>query len=147
MIKHIVYSPGLLSEDGEKLVSEIKHGNHDIYEVSKEIFKSISDTDNPQGVLAVIEIKEYKLKDTFKENNFFVLLDRVQDPGNMGTIIRTADAFGANAIVVTDGCVDVYNPKTIRSTMGSILQIPITSLWEKNLRKILKIWTSYMDTV
>lgn len=127
-IKYIVYSPELLGEDGERLLFEIESRSYELYKISKDLFKSISDTDNPQGILAVVEFEEYGLKDTLKENNFFVVLDRVQDPGNMGTIIRTADAFGANAVIVTNGCVDVYNPKTIRSTMGSIFQIPIVHI-------------------
>lgn len=135
-IKYIVYSSELLSEDGEKLLDEATSKNYELYKVSKELFKSISDTDNPQGILAVVEFEDYKLKDTLKDNNFFVVLDRVQDPGNMGTIIRTADAFGANAVIVTSGCVDVYNPKTIRSTMGSILQIPIVHIGD--IKEVIK---------
>lgn len=124
-IKHIVYSSDLLGEDGIDLLKDIEDKDYNIYEVTEKLFKEISDTDTPQGLLAVVEFKEYKLEDCFKEKNFFIILDRVQDPGNLGTIIRTADAFGANGVIVTSGCVDVYNPKTIRSTMGSIFQIPI----------------------
>lgn len=124
-IEYIVYSKDLLSKDGEDFLSDIKNKDYDFYEVPEKIFKSISDTDNPQGILAVIKFNEYLLNDIFKENNFLIILDKVQDPGNLGTIIRTADAFGANGVIVTSGCVDVYNPKTIRSTMGSIFQIPI----------------------
>lgn len=54
-----------------------------------------------------------------------VILDAIQDPGNMGTIIRTADAAGATGVILSEGCVDVYNPKVLRSTMGSIFHIPI----------------------
>lgn len=127
-IKYIVYSPELLNEDSKRILNEIESRNYELHLITKELFKSISDTDSPQGILAVVEFEEYSLKDTLKENNFFVILDRVQDPGNMGTIIRTADAFGANAVIVTGGCVDVYNPKTVRSTMGSIFQIPIVHI-------------------
>ncbi len=124
-IKYIVYSSELLNRDIESFLSNAIDQNYNIYKLSEDIFKEISDTDNPQGILAVVEFNEYKLNDIFKEDNFFIILDRVQDPGNLGTIIRTADAFGANGVIVTSGCVDVYNPKTIRSTMGSIFQIPI----------------------
>ncbi|MDR1773664.1 MAG: RNA methyltransferase [Clostridioides sp.] len=86
-----------------------------------------------------------------KENNFLIVLDRVQDPGNMGTIIRTADAAGADGIVVLKGSVDVYNPKTIRSTMGSIFSIDIfyedeESAIEKLQSNGFKIVSSYLDT-
>lgn len=127
-IEYIVYSKELLSEDGEEFLADIKNEDYDFYEVPDKIFKSLSDTDNPQGILAVVGFNEYVLRDVFKENNFLLILDKVQDPGNLGTIIRTADAFGANGVIVTSGCVDVYNPKTIRSTMGSIFQIPIVHI-------------------
>lgn len=127
-IVHIVYSSELLSRDGENFLSDIENENYDFYKIPGKIFKEISDTDNPQGVLAVVEFNECELKSAYKENNFFIILDRVQDPGNLGTIIRTADAFGANGVIVTSGCVDVYNPKTIRATMGSIFQIPIVHI-------------------
>lgn len=127
-LKYIVYSSELLSQSGQDFINKIENEEFDIYEVTEELFKSISDTETPQGVLAVVEFSEYKLADILKDNNFLILLDRVQDPGNLGTIIRTADAFGANGVIVTGGCVDVYNPKAIRSTMGSIFQIPIVHM-------------------
>lgn len=129
-IKHIVYSRELLGDEMDKVLSLIDEVSYETYEISDKLFKEISDTDNPQGILAVVNFDEFTLDDILKENNFIIVLDRVQDPGNLGTIIRTADAFGANGIIVTNGCVDVYNPKTIRSTMGSIFQIPIVHMGE-----------------
>ena len=127
-IKYIVYSDELSEDDSDRVLSSIDEERYEIYEVSDKLFKEVSDTENPQGILAVVEFREYQLKDILKENNFIIVLDRVQDPGNLGTIIRTADAFGSNGVIVTSGCVDVYNPKTIRSTMGSIFQIPIVHM-------------------
>ena len=76
--------------------------------------------------MAVVKLHISNLEDVLVDsNNFLVLLDRLQDPGNMGTIIRTADALGANGVVITRGSVDMFNPKTIRSTMGSIFHIPL----------------------
>lgn len=124
-IKHIFFSKELIRNDGEEVLAKAKQEKYDIYEITQTLFREISDTDNPQGILAVVEFQEYKLKEVLDDENFFVVLDRVQDPGNLGTIIRTADAFGANGVIVTSGTVDVYNPKVVRSTMGSIFQIPI----------------------
>ncbi|AFS77928.1 tRNA/rRNA methyltransferase SpoU [Gottschalkia acidurici 9a] len=126
-IEYIVYSEKLFTNNGGKdLLEEVKKRNYKTYHISDKLFKDIGDTEQPQGILAVVRFKEYELEDILlSESNFLIVLDRVQDPGNMGTIIRTADAFGANGIIVTSGCVDIYNPKTIRSTMGSIFQIPI----------------------
>ncbi len=127
-VKYIVYSSELLSESGQDFINDVESEAFDIYEVTQELFKDISDTDTPQGILAVVQFNEYKLEDILNDNNFLILLDRVQDPGNLGTIIRNSDAFGANGVIVTSGCVDIYNPKTIRSTMGSIFQIPIVHM-------------------
>jgi TrmH family RNA methyltransferase len=97
--------------------------------VTKEVMASICDTETPQGVAAVCkrimwdrQIKLEKL----------LLLDGVQDPGNVGTMIRTADAAGIDAIIVGDGSVDIYNPKVIRSTQGSIFHIPV---FQENLHE------------
>ncbi|KNF07488.1 tRNA/rRNA methyltransferase YsgA [Gottschalkia purinilytica] len=126
-IKYIVYSDMLFdTKGGKELLEKIQTLGYDIYYITDKLFREISDTEHPQGILSVLSFKFYKLEEVLlKEKNFLVLLDRVQDPGNMGTIIRTCDAFGANGIIVSNGCVDIYNPKTVRSTMGSIFQVPI----------------------
>lgn len=90
------------------------------------IFKSLSDTQSPQGVMAIVNEKTYKLdKITDHTNSFLVLLDGITDPGNLGTIIRTVDAAGGAGVILLNGCVDPYNPKVVRSTMGSIFRLPI----------------------
>lgn len=99
--------------------------------LSDTLFNQLSSTENPQGILAVANMQNK----SFKEGEFVILIDKVQDPGNMGTIIRTAHAAGASGIVVTKGTVDVYNDKTLRSTMGSIFYMPIIE--DDNL-KIIK---------
>lgn len=96
-----------------------------LFKVSQDIFETISDTVTPQGVMAVIKKKFFELGDNIKENFLVVALDKIKDPGNMGTMIRTADAGGADAIIMNKGCVDVYNPKVVRSTMGSIFHLPL----------------------
>ncbi|AJA47749.1 RNA methyltransferase, TrmH family [Clostridium pasteurianum DSM 525 = ATCC 6013] len=97
-------------------------GSTKIIKVSESILKSICSTDNPQGIAAVVSNREINVD---YDEGFYILADRVQDPGNMGTIIRTANAAGAKGIIVTKGSVDIYNSKTLRSTMGSIFKIPI----------------------
>lgn len=89
------------------------------------LFKNLSKTDNPQGILAVCIQKEFDLKKVLKKNGFYIIADKVNDPGNLGTIIRTADAAGVTAVFVTKGSVSVYNDKVLRSTMGSIFHLPI----------------------
>lgn len=93
-----------------------------IYIVSESIFTDISDTDTPQGVMAVIEMNncEFSPKDDTKT---IVILDGVSEPGNMGTVIRTAEALGFDGIYITKGSADIYSPKTVRSTMGSVFRM------------------------
>jgi len=95
------------------------------YEVVEErVFEKLSDTKTPQGVMSVVKQPEYKLKDMLREGNLYVILEDIQDPGNMGTIVRTAEGAGVAGIIMTKGCVDIFNPKTIRSTMGSVYRVP-----------------------
>ena len=96
------------------------------YEVlSDELFKKVSDTQTPQGVLCVMKQYHYQLEDLFqKENPLFLILEDIQDPGNLGTMVRTAEGAGVDGIIMTKGTVDIYNPKTIRSTMGSVYRMP-----------------------
>ena len=90
------------------------------------LFKKISNTVSPQGIIAVAEQIKISLADiSFKTNPLVVVLNSIQDPGNLGTIIRTSAAAGATAVLLTKGTVDLYNPKVIRSTMGSLFQVPI----------------------
>lgn len=90
--------------------------------VSDSVLNSICSTETPQGVVAVVK---NKISDIQIKNGFYILIDKVQDPGNMGTIIRSANASGALGVIITKGTVDTYNSKTLRSTMGSIFKIPI----------------------
>ncbi|OGB87825.1 hypothetical protein A3H38_03780 [candidate division WOR-1 bacterium RIFCSPLOWO2_02_FULL_46_20] len=95
----------------------------DCYKVSPKQFADISEVESPQGILAVVREKKYGLKDVL--GGLIVFCAGVQDPGNLGTIIRTADAVGASGIILSKGTVDLYNSKVIRSSMGSIFHLPI----------------------
>jgi len=88
------------------------------------IFNSTADTINAQGVLAVINKGNYSRKEILNKYKFVIMCDRIQDPGNLGTIIRTADAFGPAAVILNRGCVDEYNPKVVRASAGAIFRVP-----------------------
>ncbi|MBO7209071.1 MAG: RNA methyltransferase [Clostridia bacterium] len=94
------------------------------YRVKESIFEKISDTKSPQGVLAVCEMREA----TVPSVGDIVVCDGVSDPGNLGTIIRTAECSGFSAVVLINNCVDQYNGKTVRSTMGSLFRIPVAEM-------------------
>ena len=100
----------------------------------------MTDTENTQGIIGVVKFKQRTLEENLTDDNRFVLiLDRIQDPGNMGTIIRTADAAGVDAIIALKGCVDIYNPKVIRSTMGSIFDMNVIHTTQEEALRILKL--------
>ena len=108
---------------------------YDCIYVTKKIFKYISEVKEPQGILAVIE-KNNSDKDIDYNQDIIVALDDVQDPGNLGTILRTVDSIGLTQILVSKETADSYNPKVVRSTMGAIFRIKIIEC--EDLEKILK---------
>lgn len=126
-ISGVYYSDEITNTDrGRRLIERMSLEGVNLYKVSEKIFKEISTTDTPQGILGVVKRKHYSLRDVIdKEKFLLIILDRLRDPGNVGTIIRTADAAGVDAVAVLKGTVDIYNSKTIRSTMGSIFTLPI----------------------
>ena len=95
------------------------------YEVlSEPVFKKVTDTVTPQGILSVIKIRESSIEDVLSdENPIIAVLENIQDPGNIGTIIRSAEGAGVNGLLLSRDCVDIYNPKVIRSTMGSVFRM------------------------
>lgn len=126
IIEFVVVSTEFINKHDERssnLIASLQHSK--LYIISENQFNCLSDTITPQGIMAVIRMKSFQLKDYAIGNFFMVALDRIRDPGNLGTIIRTADAAGVNAVIAGKGCVDVYNPKVIRSTMGSIFHLPL----------------------
>ncbi len=96
-------------------------------QVNNVIYDKITDTKEPQGIMAVVGKRTYQLLDMqdTKEKSFFMVLDQLQDPGNIGTVIRTAVAAGCTGVVLTKGCTDVFATKAVRASMGSIFHIPI----------------------
>ena len=93
--------------------------------VSDNVFAQMSDTRTPQGILAVIKMAEYGIGDIIaNDNGLYVIVENLQDPGNLGTIIRMSEAAGVDGIIMSPNTVDIYNPKTIRSTMGSLYRVP-----------------------
>lgn len=139
-------------KEHKDFLSILKNKNIKVFKTTNKIFKELVDTENTQGILGVIRFEEKKIEHNIKQKDKFVLiLDRIQDPGNMGTIIRTADAAGVDAIIALKGCVDIYNPKVIRSTMGSIFDMNIINATQDECLKELKekdfkIVSSYLNT-
>lgn len=113
-----------LMKDGTEQ-AEISLENIKYEIVQDKVFHEISDTVTPQGILAVVKIKDYKLGQILEQPNpHLIFLEDLRDPGNLGTILRTGEGAGVTGIILSKSCVDIYNPKVIRSTMGSIYRIP-----------------------
>ncbi|MCQ6273457.1 RNA methyltransferase [Bacillus sp. V3B] len=122
----------IVNQDMEKHPHMHLEGTEVVY-VKEDVMKAICDTETPQGIAAVCEQKTVSMDDIKLEK--LLLLDRVQDPGNLGTMIRTADAAGINAIILGEGCADPYNPKVVRATQGSLFHLP---LMKANLTEFIK---------
>lgn len=109
---------------------QIPEGVDAVFDIEDSRFASVSDTKTPQGILTVVEKPSFSNPeaDAFRtagaSSPLYLILENLQDPGNAGTIIRTAEAAGVTAVFITEGSVDLYAPKTIRSTMGSIYRVP-----------------------
>lgn len=114
-IKKVIVCEEIFSE-------ELPKGNYDIEYVSKNVFEYISDTKTPQGILAIIKKKE---NDHKEYSDVIFALDTLQDPGNLGTIIRTLDSAGIKTLLLSEESVDPYNLKVVRSTMGAIYRLDI----------------------
>jgi RNA methyltransferase, TrmH family len=112
----------IVNQDIEMPVHLNLDGTEVVY-VNEDVMRAICDTETPQGVAAVCEKRIDSMENVKMEK--LLLLDRVQDPGNLGTLIRTADAAGMDAIILGEGCADPYNPKVVRATQGSLFHLPI----------------------
>ena len=115
-ISEELYEKGTLREALEGIPHEI---------LKKEVFDHVADTKTPQGILCIMKQKKYTLEQlTAGECPLLLVLENIQDPGNLGTMMRTAEGAGVTGVLLSRGSVDIYNPKTIRSTMGSIYRVP-----------------------
>lgn len=113
-------------KDRQKILREIRKKTDEIFEVTEQIMNKLGDTETPQGIIATASYAEKNLEEIrFKSVPLIVAVDRVQEPGNLGAIIRTSDAAGADAVIILKGTCDVFMQKTIRATAGSIFNIPI----------------------
>ncbi len=99
--------------------------NMPVYFFTEQLFKKFTETEHPQGIAALIRKQSSNPNEVLAGQNPLVLiLDQVQDPGNLGTLIRTADAAGVTGCIIVKGSADLYNPKTLRATMGSVFHVP-----------------------
>ncbi len=120
--------------------------------VADSVFRQMSDTQTPQGVLTVLRKPSYHIEEIVgKENPMIVVLEDLQDPGNAGTIFRTAEGAGVDGVFLTKTCVDITNPKVIRATMGSVYRMPfvyvedVVSLKEKLQSRGIRFFAAHLQ--
>lgn len=123
-IIYIVINKDIVDPEINNLCEQFSKDKIKIYEVSDYIFQKLSHAVTPQGILAVVEQK----KSFFSPSASFIVLDEIADPGNVGTIIRTADWFGIKQVILLGECAGKYSPKVVRSTMGSFFRVEIIEL-------------------
>src|SRR4051812_25842027 len=122
-VKAVVFSQSG-SERANRLMPQI-NSHAEAIVVSDDIFRSVVDTETPQGVAALVEMPQWSLEELAPQGDELIAVCAgVQDPGNLGTIIRSAEAFGAAAVVLGEGTVSQYNPKVVRSSAGSLFRLP-----------------------
>lgn len=121
-IKYLIVSD-TYAEKGEYLSEKI-HKIRTI-QIPDRLFTNISEIESPQGIMAIAEIPQYDEHNMLEGASRIIALENLQDPGNIGTIIRTSDACGFDAVIVSRDSADIYNPKVIRSTMGAVFHLPV----------------------
>lgn len=118
-----------ISPRGKEIVEEYIHRHYPVEEVTPQVMKYAAETDTPQGILIVLRIGDRTLPSS---PDFVLILDRLRDPGNVGTILRTAAAAGVQAVLMPPETVDVFSPKVVRASMGAHFRLPIQSCsWEE----------------
>jgi len=144
-IREVYVSENFYYSADEKLQKRLQNLHAET--VSNTVCEYMSDTKTPQGILAVVDMQRYELSDV--TGGLVIVLERLQDPGNLGTILRTAEAAGAGIIMDKD-TVDIYNPKVVRSTMGAVFRVPfvvVDSLYDSAMllkNKNYKIYAAHL---
>ena len=124
-IQEVYISETFYKKERNLIESVLKESAAERTLLSDSVYAHVSDTKTPQGILCVVRRKEYSLDEMISgDMPFLLVLDNLQDPGNVGMMLRTAEGAGVTGVVLSRDSADIYNPKTIRSTMGSVFRVP-----------------------
>lgn len=122
LVREVYVTEHFLENADEKMRERLERTKYET--VSEQVFAKMSDTKAPQGVLAVLAQQNYRREELLGEKPLLLLLEKIQDPGNLGTILRTAEGAGVTGVILSQDCADIYQPKVVRSTMGSLFRVP-----------------------
>ena len=145
-VRFVLYSDGL-SERGQMLVAKLNASGADLEDVSADLLQSLSETDTSQGILAVLNNHQLPLPPT---PDFLLIPDQIRDPGNLGTLIRSAAAAGVGAVLIPPETTDAFAPKVVRAAMGAHFRLPVrTTSWDEITQVTrsagLKVFLADMD--
>lgn len=128
-VRQVIATPSLTQHHGRGIIKLAEKSGTGILWISERLMDQTAESKTPQPVMAVVEMQEHS-EDALlaRDNKLIVICHRLQDPGNLGTIIRTAEAVGASGVAVTPNTVDPYNAKSVRASMGSILRVPVVKV-------------------
>lgn len=127
-IRYVLYDEAL-NERGKALVERLTSSGVEVDAISTSLMKSLSETERPQGILAVVNYSQLAIP---RRLHFILILDQIRDPGNLGTLLRTADAAGVQAVLLPPETTDVFAPKVVRAGMGAHFHLPQRSMtWEE----------------
>lgn len=124
-----------LSERGKSLVSSLKSKGVDVEEISADLMKSLSETETPQGILAILQFSQLPITNNL---NFILIPDQIRDPGNLGTLLRSAAATGVQAVLLPPETTDAFAPKVIRAGMGAHFRVPIREMGWDEIEQVCK---------
>ena len=133
-IRFVLYSSGL-SERGQALVEKLKNAEIEIDEVSDDLLQAASETETSQGILAVLDHAPLSIPHSL---NFVLIPDQIRDPGNLGTLIRTASAAGVQAVLLPPETADAFAPKVVRAGMGAHFRLPIHAMEWDEIEQVCK---------
>lgn len=134
-VEQVFVTEAFLRKCGSETAEKIAGLPHEL--VTETVFSAMSDTKTPQGIMALMKIREPSLDEVLaKPDLCFLVLETIQDPGNLGTMVRAGEGAGLTAVVADRTTADVYNPKVIRSTMGSIFRVPV--IYTEDLREAVR---------
>ncbi|MEX0961982.1 MAG: RNA methyltransferase [Simkaniaceae bacterium] len=139
-IDSLFYSPQhFLGSNEEALIDSIKLRGAQIFRVTKEVFEKISYRDRPDGLIAIANKKPLTLSDlNLEASPFLLIVESIEKPGNLGTILRSSDAAGVDAVIICDRCTDIYNPNVVRASVGTLFTQPVIESTSEEVISFLK---------